>query len=368
MRSAPLFFSVFFIIVSYQLSAKSVTIRKILDSNLFEIEGGQKIQLAYIDVPSVMDPNPKNRSYARFVQRYAKAKLLNKSVEIEYIVSVEDATDVRLVCMWKKYPMQTVDVIKDYLENGFGKLLQQTGLPVEEAYFAAAQKAKSGHRGVWNPNFYNIAPQNIFTTYLILGYGNDNDGSPYNEIMLNTKLFANDSEFGIQLLRMYGEYSLEYSKPQDGVLNYVISLYSGFYGKNIGFEPGFFYIHIPYERRHRNFALPNARLKIGDLDKAYFSLDFLTDFYSPFSIGINVVSNDNWYYKFWFGITPLSLISSEDRWMAAVKSEFAISKNLLFNIQGLMVDDRYDPTRYGFRAGIGFQFPVSTRNPDFNHN
>lgn len=224
MKSAPLFFSFFLVIFSLQLSAKSVAIRKILDSNLFEIEGGQKIKLAYIDVPSVMDSNPKNRSFARFVQRYAKAKLLNKSFEIEYIVSVEDTTDVRRVCMWKKYPMQTVDVIKEYLENGFGKLLQQTGLPVEEAYFAAAQKAKSGHRGVWNPNFYNLAPQNIYTTNLILGYGNDNDGSPYNEILLNTKFFANDSEFGIQLLRMYGEYSLEYSKPQDGVLYYIMRI------------------------------------------------------------------------------------------------------------------------------------------------
>lgn len=360
MRYVSLAIVFFLMISSLQVSAESVVIRKILDSNLFKINGGKKIKLAYIDAPSIMDPNPKIRSLARSILRYAKAELLRRTVEIEYITPAPDSANVRPVRMWRKYLLKNVDVVRKYLENGFGKLTQQSGLSIEEIYVFTAEKAKRKHRGVWNPYLYKPAPPHILTTNLLYGVGS-NEGSetenrPYREVLLNTRLFSGHSGFGLRLAMAYGEYSVEMAGLRDGVLYYVANLYVGIANKNIGFEPGFLYIHLPSQLRYRNFLFPNGRLKIGDLKRIYLSLDFLTDFYSPFSFGINITSDEG--HKFWLGVTLLSIITSEERWMAAFKSEFTISKSLLLSVQGHLIDDRYKPTRSGFRVGVGFRVPV----------
>ncbi len=360
MRHAYYLFPFFLFIFSLHLSADEIAIRKILDSNLFEIKGGQKIRLAYIDAPSITNTNPKIRAIARAVKHFAKDELLNRSVEIEYIESMDAPEDIRPVRMWKKFPLQTVDYIKKYLENGFGKLAKEAGLSIEEAYLTAEQKAKRKQRGIWNPNLYKPSPPQIYTATLLMGINSDEgeDSPPVKELLLNTRLLTHNGGFGVRLASAYGQYTQEYSEPQNGTLYYIINFYGIITGKYIEFQPGLFYINIPYERRYRNFALPNARLKIGDLKKFYLSLDFLTDFYSPFSIGVNLESNYNYYYKLWIGVTPLSYISSEERWMAAIKSELGISKRLLLNVQAIQINDRYDPTRYGFRVGIGYNFSV----------
>ncbi len=367
MTPVRLFSAFFLFIVSLHLFAGEVVIRKILDSNLFELKGGQKIKLAYIDAPSITDPDPQIRAFARTVRRYAMKVLLRQSVEIEYVSDLDDPEGIRPVRLWKKYPLQTIDFIKKYLEQGFGKLAERPGLSIDPAYRKAGQKAREKQRGVWNPHLHEPAPPNIFATNLMVGLSEDDgaDKPLVKEILLNTKLLTNRGGFGVRLTTAYGQYTREYSEPQNGVLYYILNFYGIISEKYVGFEPGIFYLHIPYERKYRNLVLPSARLKVGDLQKIYLSLDFLTDLYSLFSIGMNVESHQSRYYKIWVGLTPISLVTSEHRWSAAIKTEVGISERLLLRVQALRIDDRYDPTRYGFRMGVGFRFPVGRRNTGF---
>ncbi len=366
MKYARSFFPFFLFVFSLHLSAEEVVIRKILDSNLFETKGGQKIKLAYIDAPSITDPNPNIRSFARSVQRYAKSEMLNRAVEIEYLASTGGPAGIRPVRMWKKFPLQTVDFNKKFLENGFGKLAKEAGLPIEEAYLAAEQKAKQKHRGIWNTHYYKPASPNIYTVNMMLGAGSNKElEGDYKEVMLNAHPLANGSGFALRLTMIYGQYTYEYSSiPQDGVLFYSINLYSVFAGRNVGFEPGLILFNFPNDPYFPGLVLPNARLKIGDLKKLYLSVDFLTDLlYSPFSVGMNFESDHNYYYKLWIGATPWLFKDRNggERWMAAFKLDFRIVKTLLVQLQAVQFNYRFDPTEYGFRVGVGYNFPVGRR-------
>jgi len=207
MRHAHFLFPFFLLIFSLHLSAGEVVIKKILDSNLFETKDGQKIKLAYIDAPSITDPNPKIRSFARSIRRYAMDELLRQSVEIEYVSDLDDPEGIRPVRLWKKYPLQTIDFIKKYLEQGFGKLTKRPGLSIDPAYREAGQKAREKRRGIWNLHLHEPAPPNIFATNLMVGL-NEDDGEDkplVKELLLNTKLLTNSGGFGVRLTTAYGQ-------------------------------------------------------------------------------------------------------------------------------------------------------------------
>ncbi|MEE9431135.1 MAG: thermonuclease family protein [Melioribacteraceae bacterium] len=129
--------------------AQKVRIKKILDSNLFELTDGRLIKLAGIDVPNINHKSTNLQQVGVNAYSFAKHNLLKKKFELTFPNNIIQGTDYILVYIRKEYPILTKDFTKEYLEKGFGKLISNTDY-FENAYYTKAEKeAKEGKEGIW---------------------------------------------------------------------------------------------------------------------------------------------------------------------------------------------------------------------------
>lgn len=148
MKNRPFIF--FFILILFvPVSAQTVKIKKILDSNLFETSEGKVIKLAGIDAPNRSNPDLYLRGVADKAYVYAGSVFLNRYFTITPVVPQDTAKSYDLVFMQKKYPLGSQDFTKEYLSLGFGKF---TGLVPEamyKEYKEAEDIAVKKGRGIW---------------------------------------------------------------------------------------------------------------------------------------------------------------------------------------------------------------------------
>lgn len=338
------------------LFAERVIIRKALDSNLFETKDGRKIRLAYVDAPSVADPNPKIRALARRIKRFAKEELVGQAVEIAYVDSAGIAGGVRRVRLWKKFLLQTVDYIQRYLENGFGKLIPDSGEAMDPKYLAAGQRAQNRQLGVWSKYLYEPAPPIIYSFGLVMGGGDNQElNLPYKEARFTAGPVGTGNGPSIRFNIIYSDVSQLYSKPEYGISSYLINPSWTRNGQFFGIDIGMLVLKLPPDLRRRTFVFPNGALRLGFLNRAYISFDFLTDLiYAPYSVGLNFLS-DQPHFRFWVGVT----LPRRNRHVTAVKTEFGITNHLFLKAQAVHFRYRFAPkSQFGMRIGIGYKFNV----------
>ncbi len=137
------------------VSAQSVKIVKILDSNLFELEDGRKVKLAGIDSPQLNNPIPLFAETANYAVAYYKSTLLRRSVILQTISKVNNK-NYELVYLWLEYPLEDLDFNQRILERGFGKFINNVDSTKTDVLIEAEKYAAANNEGIWKyyiPNF-----------------------------------------------------------------------------------------------------------------------------------------------------------------------------------------------------------------------
>ncbi len=129
--------------------SQKVKIKKVLDSNLFELENGKLVKLAGIDVPNLNNKNPNLKIIASKAYLFAKDKLKRKSLDVVYLKNCIQNTSSAKVLFYRYYPLVTIDFTEEYLLHGFGKFVNNCNIPDTDKYIKAELKAKQEKKGLW---------------------------------------------------------------------------------------------------------------------------------------------------------------------------------------------------------------------------
>lgn len=137
------------LILCASVSAQTVKIKKIIDSNLFETGDGRIIKLAGLDVPNLNHPDRYLRSVADKALVYARSVFLNRFFDVNPLTSQDSTKGCELVIMQKHYPLGLLDYNKEYLSQGFGRFTGQVPRTFYNEYRDAEQDALANERGIW---------------------------------------------------------------------------------------------------------------------------------------------------------------------------------------------------------------------------
>ncbi len=142
----------FILFISNSSFGQKTRISKIIDSNLFELANGKLIKLANVDVPNINNKDFKLQSIAVEAYRFAKENLVGRNFNLIYPLTNSLDTNYGLVYIIRKYPLITIDFTEKYLQNGYGKFINNVNDSNTSKYLIAEQIAKNEKKGIWNIN------------------------------------------------------------------------------------------------------------------------------------------------------------------------------------------------------------------------
>ncbi|KAF0152998.1 MAG: hypothetical protein FD143_438 [Ignavibacteria bacterium] len=106
------------------LLCQTVTIKEVLDANLFKLSDGRIVKLAGVDAPSDSSQIPYLRIIASnakdFINTYSKVQLKMDSI------SVDEKKRFSLVVLYKQYILQDIYINELYLKKGFARYFDNT--------------------------------------------------------------------------------------------------------------------------------------------------------------------------------------------------------------------------------------------------
>lgn len=298
------FFPLIFLLSTLTL-AEEVRIEKILDANLFLLENGHKIKLAFVETPSLDSADSSFNDLAKRIIKYARNNFLGVPLLMVIVSDTTLAKDVLPVRLYRKFPLETLCYNIVYLERGFGKYLPVAKQKDAEDFIKAERKAKNELRGIWNDRYRvgsgaNLSSQvSFYAEYL---NNNENDKQDYyyglSFTFINMNLRNNGFEIrgGVLSRREKGVGCCDCSEfvltPYDhtSMKNFIILaglLNWDYFGFRIGLS--FFHTTRGYcsENPFPVLVLPVFGIKLGRLDRLYFNFDFLRDeLLLPYSLGI----------------------------------------------------------------------------------
>ncbi|HGY54081.1 MAG TPA: hypothetical protein ENK44_00120, partial [Caldithrix abyssi] len=82
------------IIMAAQIQAEEIRIRKALDANVFLLEDGRKIKLAYVETPSLYSADSLRASIARRIVKYVRSNMLRAPLQMEIVEPVPEGAEV----------------------------------------------------------------------------------------------------------------------------------------------------------------------------------------------------------------------------------------------------------------------------------
>lgn len=142
-------FSLLSLLIILPLYGQETKIVKVLDANLFEIQGGKQIRLANLICPSLTDTDSVQQTLARRIVKYARARILKRS--LRYEPASLPSANVLAVYLFLKYPLQELFVNRRYLKEGFAVFDSLPPGKYNKLLQKSEQWAKKHHRGRWNP-------------------------------------------------------------------------------------------------------------------------------------------------------------------------------------------------------------------------
>jgi len=129
--------------------AQDTKVIEILDTNLFLTKDSVKIKMANLDVPSQNDPDSSRQILAQRIMKYNHINLLNESVRIEKTTLKQDEqSQVKSIHLFKKFPLEDLNINKEFIEKGYGVYIPGDTLFMEE-YLRAAEYAVKNKEGIW---------------------------------------------------------------------------------------------------------------------------------------------------------------------------------------------------------------------------
>jgi len=152
---------------SVLLYPQKTKIIKIHDTNLFVGKNGKLFKLSNVETPSLYDSDSLLQYIAQMAIEYAEMNLLNRVCHYERSLTQVDS-NILSVHLFRKYPLQKQNINKEYIQNGYGKYVQNQDSVYHSAYQKAEEKAKNRNIGIWNPLRYVKVK---YTLGVFYGYG-----------------------------------------------------------------------------------------------------------------------------------------------------------------------------------------------------
>lgn len=145
------FYLLLIVLFAAEIFGQRITIKKVLDSNLFELDDGRIVKLAGVDTPMLSHQEPFFQSAARDAVEYSKLNYLNKLVVVESL-SKPANKNFEIVIMYRKYFLGNDNINKKFLLYGFGKYFDNIGEIPKEEFLEYQQSAIENKRGIWQYN------------------------------------------------------------------------------------------------------------------------------------------------------------------------------------------------------------------------
>ncbi len=154
----------FFIFLSLSsVLAQQVSIKEVLDANLFKLSDGRIVKLAGVDAPSDSSSIPFLRIVSGFAKEYMGGY---KKVKLEMdSVSVDQNNRYTLVFLYKKYTLQDLYLNESFLTNGYGKFINNIGSHESIDLKRAQAAAEKSEKGIWR--FFTPTENDTLDYYLL---------------------------------------------------------------------------------------------------------------------------------------------------------------------------------------------------------
>jgi endonuclease YncB( thermonuclease family) len=139
--------AVVFVALTSHIFSQNVSIKEVLDANLFKLSDGRIVKLAGVDAPSDSSSIPYLRIVAsnakEFMNRYSKTQLKLDSV------AADDRNRYILVILSKQYTLQDVCLNEVFLRNGFARFFDNTKSFNTAELIKAQDNAFKYDIGIW---------------------------------------------------------------------------------------------------------------------------------------------------------------------------------------------------------------------------
>lgn len=114
-----LFIELFIILTSISL-AQEIYIKKIIDTNLFELNNGQKVTIYGLYIPSLTNMNELNKNLAKEIFEWEIETIANKIFNIKF---VDKEGDIKKIKLYKQLADSEIDIAAWFLSKGYASLL-----------------------------------------------------------------------------------------------------------------------------------------------------------------------------------------------------------------------------------------------------
>lgn len=139
-------FTIFF--TSSLIVGQSYNISKIIETNLFELDNGQKVKLYGLYIPTRQDTNVTLSILAEKIFQWENNNLLVGNISVEILGRSEDGID--LVAIYKHYPLFVKkNIANDFLSNGYAALIQNMNKNYQNDLIEYQEEAQKSKLGIW---------------------------------------------------------------------------------------------------------------------------------------------------------------------------------------------------------------------------
>ena len=330
-------------------AVEDVRIAKILDANLFLLEDGRKIKLAYVECPSLDSADSLNVFLARRIVDYAQKNILRVPLAMETVRDETKEKDVLAVQLYRKFPLETLHINLFYLEKGFGKYIPVAQQKYDQEFTKAEKAAQKAQKGLWdNALLQAKVPFRQTRMTILAGYANFTDGPDDQSRVYGMSLDLETEDYrknGFELSLDLLSSKEQGVAPCDGPpLPYSESYYggrisiSGFFNWTyFGFRTGLFF--LGYNGGYCSempllLVRPSLGIKFGFLEYLYINIDYMDDLmYSPLNLGISW-SPDAVPLEIWLGYMPDGILNIPEEWKRiGLKLLYRMNKRLSLNSQ-----------------------------------
>jgi endonuclease YncB( thermonuclease family) len=147
------------------LHSQDVSVKKILDNNLYLLSSGQAIRIRGISIPPITTTSTGFSEICFEAKKYASRILLDGSILIQHLSTDTSLTVFPVARITRVYLNENVDIGVRMLENGYAVVDTTTLLPeFSSKYSISESKARESKEGLWlylpkNTNADSIAKE-----------------------------------------------------------------------------------------------------------------------------------------------------------------------------------------------------------------
>ena len=363
----PMLIYLILIIMAAQIQAEEIRIRKALDANVFLLEDGRKIKLAYVETPSLYSADSLRASIARRIVKYVRSNMLRAPLQMEIVEPVPEGAEVLPVRLYRKYPLETLYFNLVFLERGYGKYIPDPDMDEHDTYVKAAQEAEKSGKGIWNSRA-SVLGKPYSSSYIsaMAVYANltENANKQSNLYGLHLKLKQRDQRNnGIELIF---DMILRKEKgigvcEEPPALPYTVDSMIRFGSLSAFFDWNYFGFRLGLavlsgdggycSETDLLFPLLVFGIKIGLLKRLYVNIERSNDLMTfPMNIGLNWTP-EQLPLELWLGYITDKFLTRDDEIYESIgmKLSYGLNKRLRVNTHFLYIPEG---GRYGLRLGL----------------